>query len=61
MSTQAKVLVSTRLEPEMAERLEALALQDRRTTSNLLRNVVSDWLADRKATHTSKEHPRGHK
>jgi predicted DNA-binding protein len=59
MSTPAKVLVSMRLEPEVAERLEALAEQDRRTTSNFLRNVVTDWLAGRKATHTSKEHADG--
>jgi hypothetical protein len=55
MSTPAKVLVSMRLEPDVAERLEALAEQDRRTTSNFLRNVVTDWLAGRKVTHTRTE------
>jgi hypothetical protein len=50
-----------RFDPATRAQLAAAAQQDRRPVANLVRNVLADWLADRKATHTSKEHPRGHK
>jgi hypothetical protein len=49
-----------RVDPAIHAQLAAAAQQDRRPVSNLVRNVLADWLADRKATHTSKEHHRGH-
>jgi hypothetical protein len=37
--------LSVRIDPVIRERLEAAAEQDRRDLSNLVRNVLSDWLA----------------
>jgi predicted DNA-binding protein len=39
-----------RLEPTLRERLEAAASADRRTTANLVRCVLADWLKER-ASH----------
>jgi hypothetical protein len=36
--------LALRLEPELRERLEAAAEQDRRVLSNLIRNVLADWV-----------------
>jgi hypothetical protein len=50
-----------RVDPATRAQLAVAAQQDRRPVSNLVRLVLADWLADRKATHTPKEHVRGHK
>jgi predicted DNA-binding protein len=39
--------LSIRLAPVIRERLEAAAERDRRPVSNLVRNVLADWLAER--------------
>jgi predicted DNA-binding protein len=39
--------LSIRLDPVIRERLEAAAERDRRPVSNLVRNVLADWLAER--------------
>jgi hypothetical protein len=36
--------LSVRLDPAIRERLAAAAEQDRRPVSNLVRNVLADWL-----------------
>jgi hypothetical protein len=36
--------LSVRLDPVVRERLAAAAEQDRRPVSNLVRNVLADWL-----------------
>jgi hypothetical protein len=48
-----------RVDPAIHAQLAVAAQEDRRPMSSLARNILSDWLADRKASHTSKEHPRG--
>ena len=39
--------VTLRLEPELREAIEAAAEADRRPVSNLVRNILSDWVDGR--------------
>ena len=43
MTQQKTSKIALRLEPELRDRLEALAELDRRPMANLIRNVLADW------------------
>jgi hypothetical protein len=42
-------LISTRVEPELAERIKSEAEKDRRTISQFVRNTLADALAEPKS------------
>lgn len=44
-------MISTRLDPELAARVKAEAERERRTVSNLVRNLIADAIAARQ-THS---------
>jgi hypothetical protein len=45
-------LISTRVEPELAERIKSEAEKDRRTVSQFVRNTLADALDSRSRTET---------
>jgi uncharacterized protein (DUF1778 family) len=60
MSTRAnkqprQMQIATRVEPELFAAIERAAEQERRTVSNLVRNVISDWAAARAAGDQSRQ------
>jgi predicted transcriptional regulator len=40
--------VTARIDPEVLEVVQAVAQQDRRPVSNLLRNIIADWALARR-------------
>lgn len=54
MTSNKTQFLKLMIEPELLERLQAAADEDKRTRSNLVRYALADWLerrsADRKAT-----------
>jgi len=53
MSTKPKLNRTLHLEPELAEQLAAEAARERRTTANLIRNLLADALAARRSERSA--------
>jgi predicted transcriptional regulator len=51
MTSPKTETLKLKIEPELLERLQAAADQDRRTRSNLVRYVLADWLERRSSEH----------
>jgi hypothetical protein len=47
MSNQTPRQISVRLDPDLVATIERAAEQERRTVSNLVRNLIADWAAAR--------------
>jgi predicted transcriptional regulator len=45
--------ISVRVDDELLGVVEQAAQQERRTVSNLVRNVLTDWASERRNQHTS--------
>lgn len=45
--TAAPVLLSFRLEAALKQQLDAIAVQERRSTASLVNKVLYDWLKDK--------------
>jgi uncharacterized protein (DUF1778 family) len=47
--------ISVRLDPDLVATIERAAVQERRTISNLVRNVIADWAAARAGGDQSRQ------
>jgi hypothetical protein len=55
MSNQTPRQVSVRLDPDLAAKVARAAELERRTISNLVRNVLADWAAARAGPDQSRQ------
>lgn len=44
-----KTMIGMRLDPELLERIEDAANEDRRSRADMVRIILEDWLKDREA------------